>query len=365
MNMQKLVFIVDDNDSNLAAAATVLENKYRVLTIPSAMKMFSLLEKMQPDIILLDVEMPEMNGFEALKKLKSSSKHADIPVIFLTGLSDVGSEAYGIDLGAVDFIMKPFSEPVLLNRIKNHLHIDELIRERTSQLQERSAQLAVQSDQLVERTKQLERIKHGIVFTLSNLVENRDENTGGHIERTVRHMKILLDEMIAKEVYVNEMSDWNIAALVASAPMHDLGKIVIPDSILNKPGPLSSAEFDTMKSHATEGKRVIEEIINLTGDSDFLQYAKLIAAHHHERWNGEGYPNGLKGTDIPLQGRIMAIIDVYDALVYERPYKEAFDHEKAVGIIMDESGSHFDPQIAEVFLGANEKMLAARTVTGN
>jgi len=360
MDTQKLVFIVDDNDSNLAAAAEVLEKKYRVLTIPSAMKMFSLLEKMQPDIILLDVEMPEMNGFEALKKLKSNSKYEDIPVIFLTGLSDVVSEAHGIELGAVDFIMKPFSEPVLMNRIKNHLHIDELIRERTAQLLERSVQLAERSELLVERTVQLERIKHGIVFTMSNLVENRDKNTGGHIERTVRYMKLLIDAMLEKNVYCNDMSDWNIAAVVASAPMHDLGKIIIPDSILNKPGPLSKEEFDTMKSHAIEGKRLIEETIKLTGDSEFLQNARLIAAYHHERWNGEGYPHGLKGTDIPLHGRIMAIIDVYDALVYERPYKAAFEHEKAVGIIMEESGSHFDPKIAEVFYMINDQMQAAR-----
>ncbi|MCL2084974.1 MAG: response regulator, partial [Oscillospiraceae bacterium] len=344
--MQKLIFIVDDNDANLTVAASVLETEYRVLTMPSAAKMFSLLEKRRPDLILLDIEMPEMDGFEAMKRLKANDLYAQIPVIFLTGLSDGGNEAYGIELGAVDFIAKPFSKPVLLNRIKNHLQIDELIRERTAQL--------------LERTGQLVRLKNGIVYTLADLVENRDKNTGGHIDRTTVYMEILIEAMLARGVYADEMRGWELESVVSSARLHDVGKITIPDSILNKPGPLTAEEFQTMKTHSSEGERIINNAIRLTGDAEFLHYAKLIATYHHERWDGSGYAYGLTGPDIPLLGRIMAIIDVYDALVSERPYKKAFTHEAAVGIIMKDSGRHFDPLIAEVFNDISGQVDAAR-----
>jgi len=337
--MKKKIFIVDDNEVSLLAAEAVLEEKYEVLTMLSAKEMFSLLEKIQPDLILLDIEMPEMNGFEAMKELKSLDSVCDIPVIFLTGLHDAACEAFGIELGAVDFIMKPFSAPVLLNRIKNHLHIDEIIRERTAQI---------------------ERIKNGIVFIMGNLVENRDNNTGGHINRTVRYLKTLIDEMVVQKVYTDEMAGWNAESVVASAPLHDLGKIVIPDSILNKPGPLTNDEYQTMKQHTMEGKRIIDEAIKFTGDAGVLHDAGLIAAHHHERWDGTGYPYGLKEREISLHGRVMSIIDVYDALVYERPYKEALSHEEAVRIIMEDSGSRFDPLIADVFYKVNKRILAMK-----
>jgi putative two-component system response regulator len=284
---------------------------------------------------LLDIEMPGMNGFEAMKHLKMNNLHAEIPVIFLTGRSDVESEAYGIELGAVDFITKPFSKPVLLNRIKNHLNIDDLIRERTVQL--------------VERKEQLVRLQNSLVFTMADLVENRDKNTGGHIDRTAIYMKTLIEAMLAKGAYADEMRDWNLGLVVSSARLHDVGKIAIPDSILNKPGSLTKEEFDTMKRHPTEGETIIEKAISRTGNGEFLYNARIIAAHHHERWDGTGYPYGLKSTEILLQGRLMAIIDVYDALVSERPYKRAFTHEEAVSIITAESGKHFDPLITRVF----------------
>jgi len=287
--------------------------------------------------------MPVMTGFEAMKKLRADEKHANIPVIFLTGLSDSASEAHGIELGAVDFIMKPFSEPVLLNRIRNHLSIDDLIRKRTAQLE--------------ERTEQLETLKNCLVFTMADLVENRDENTGGHIDRTARYMRILIDGMIDHGVYKDELLSWDLDLVISSARLHDLGKIAIPDSILNKPGKLTDEEFVIMKTHSLEGERIIVNAIKRAGDAEFLQNAKIIAAYHHERWNGNGYPYALSEEKIPLQGRIMAVIDVYDALVSERPYKKAFSHEKAVDIIMEDAGSHFDPLIAEVFKSINEQLV--------
>ncbi|MCL2690056.1 MAG: response regulator [Chitinispirillia bacterium] len=340
--MEKMIFLVDDNSSNLTSVEEVLSKQYRTIALASAPQMFEALEKFRPDLILLDVDMLEMSGFDAMKRLKKSGKYAEIPVIFLTGRNDTESEAYGIELGAVDFIMKPFSRPVLLNRIKNHLHIDEMIRERTAQL--------------LERTEKLSRIQNGIVGTMADLVENRDQNTGGHIDRTTVYMKTLIEAMLAQGLYAEEINDWQVDTVVSSARLHDVGKIVIPDSILNKPGALTKEEFDIMKTHAIEGERIIKKTILRTGDSEFLQYAKVIAVSHHERWDGAGYPFGMKAAEIPLMGRIMAVIDVYDALVSDRPYKKAFPHEEAIKIITDAAGRHFDPQIAKVFVEIKKRI---------
>ena len=351
--VRNTVFIIDDNETNLTMAEEVLMQQYRVIALSSAIKMFKALEKFKPDLILLDVEMPEMSGFEAMSKLKENDLYADIPVIFLTGLSDANSEAYGIELGAVDFIMKPFTEPVLLNRIKKHLDIDELVRERTRQLAHRTEQLARRSEQLV-------RLQNGIVFTLADVVENRDANTGGHIDRTSIYIELLINAMITHGVYSIEMNGWDLDSVISSARLHDLGKVAIPDSILNKPDKLTPEEFAVIQTHPMAGERIIDQMTLRTGDADFLKNAKLFAAYHHEKWNGTGYPYGLKETDIPLHGRIMAVIDVYDALVSDRPYKKAFTHEKAVEIIMEDSGVHFDPFIAEVFNSVNDKIKDAR-----
>jgi len=344
---KKTIFVVDDNVTNLTMAEDVLADQYRVIALSSAAKMFKALEKFRPDLILLDVEMPEMSGFEAMERLKASDEYAEIPVIFLTGRTDTASEVRGIKLGAVDFILKPFSEPVLVNRIKNHMNIDELIRERTAQL--------------VERTEQLVRLQNGIVFAMADLVENRDQNTGGHIDRTAVYMKTLIEAMFAEGVDADEMRGWDLDSVVSSARLHDIGKVSIPDAVLNKPGKLTDEEFDIMKAHAIEGGRIIDNVIGRTGEAEFLHNAKMIAVYHHERWNGTGYPYGLKETETPLQARIMAIIDVYDALVSERPYKKAFTHEDAVRIIMEDAGRHFDPFIADVFHKVNLQISQVRS----
>ncbi|MCL2087093.1 MAG: response regulator [Oscillospiraceae bacterium] len=333
--MQKLVFMVDDNDYILTLAASMLESEYDVLTMPSAEKMFSLLEVKHPDLILLDIQMPQMSGFDAMKILKQNAAYADIPVIFLTALNDSDNEAYGIELGAVDFITKPFSKPVLLNRIKNHLHIDKQIRDRTSELLH---------------------LKNGIVYMLADIVESRDKNTGGHIERTVVYIEILINAMIEQDVYIDELKRWDFESVVSSSRLHDIGKVVISDTILNKPGKLTESEFEIMRTHAAEGGTIIDRAIERTGDAEFLYSAKLFSTFHHEKWDGTGYPHGLKGGEIPLHGRIMAIIDVYDALVSERSYKKAFTHEKAVEIITQERGTHFDPLIVDVFEKASDKI---------
>ena len=229
----------------------------------------------------------------------------------------------------MDFISKPFSRPVLLNRIKTHLHIEDII---------------------LERTTRLKKLKNAIVFVLSSMVENRDKKTKKHIDRLTRYIKLFLDKMMERNVYYEEISKWDIEMLISSSRMHDIGKIIITDIILNKPGKLTEDEFDTIKAHSLAGEKIIDNIISKAGDDIFLQYAKSFAAYHQERWDGSGYPYGLKGTNIPLQGRIMAIADVYDALISDRSYKSAFPHEQAVDIIRNGSGTYFDPELVKIFL---------------
>jgi putative two-component system response regulator len=278
-----------------------------------------------------------------LLRLKSNAVYENIPVIFLTGKNDAAVEESVFEMGAVDFIVKPFYAPVLLKRIKTCLDLEDLVRERTA-LAEMQARLAD------ERYKKLEKLRNGMVSVLAKMVESRDEYTGWHIERTSRYIKILIETMIECSVYSNEMDEWRIEGITSSARLHDIGKIIVSDVLLNAKGKLTAEEFELMKSHAKEGERIIESIIEKSGEGAFLNNAKLFAAHHHERWDGKGYPHGLKGEDISLQGRIMAIADVYDALVSERPYKEALTHEQAVETIADNRGKHFDPYITDVFL---------------
>ena len=329
----KTIFIVDDNGVNLAKAERVLEGHYRLFTIPSAQRMFTLVEKIMPDLILLDIDMPEMDGFTALTLLKQRVHTAGIPVIFLTAATDEDAEAQGFKLGAVDFITKPFSPSVLLNRVETHLNIDGMIKRRTARVSE---------------------LKNAIVTVMADMVESRDEITGGHIERTTLYLKIMLDAMMAQNIYRDEIADWDMEVVISSARLHDVGKIKVSDLILNKPGRLTDEEFAQMRCHAIEGERIVEQIVTKTGEESFLSHAKIFAGCHHERWDGKGYPRGLLGEAIPLQGRIMAIADVYDALVSERPYKKAFPHEKAVEIISSESGKQFDPNMVSIFLSAQE-----------
>ena len=329
----KTIFVVDDTKINLLDAEEALSEYYNVFTLSSASIMFDVLENVQPDLVLLDILMPDIDGFEALERLKSEKKHADIPVIFLTSQSDAVTEARGFKMGAVDFISKPFTKPVLINRIETQLNMENKIRERTE--------------------KHL-RLQNSLVTVLANMVEGRDTLTGNHIERTTSYINILVNAMIERSLYVNEMRDWDIDTVVSSARLHDIGKIVVTDLILNKPDKLTAQEFEIMKTHTIEGEKLIDIIIKESGEENFLHSAKLFAGNHHENWDGTGYPYGLKGESIPLQGRIMAIADVYDALVSDRPYKKAFKHDEAVEIIKKSSGKQFDPKIVDVFLDVNK-----------
>ncbi|MDR0708715.1 MAG: response regulator [Spirochaetaceae bacterium] len=336
------IFLVDDNMSNLTAGKTMLKNHYDIFSIPSGNKLFEILEKVTPDLILLDIEMPGMNGYDAIKKLKEEKKTHDIPVIFLTARNDSGSELEGLNLGAIDYISKPFSPPLLLKRIENHL----LIRNQQLALKDYNDNL----QQMVRKqTMQVIELQNSILNTVTEMVEFRDDVTGGHIERTQNYLKLLVDALLREKIYWDEVSSWNLEFLIPSAQLHDVGKIAISDAILNKPGKLTPEEFDIMKTHASVGETAIEGIMKTTSENSFLYHAKIFAGTHHEKWDGSGYPRGLKDTLIPLQGRLMAIADVYDALIAVRPYKKPLSIQEAERIILEGREKHFDPVLVDLF----------------
>ena len=345
---RQIIFLVDDDITNLEMGNNALAEIYDVFTLNSGARLLNMLEKCTPDLILLDIEMPEMNGYETIKLIKSKKKTRNIPVIFLTAQGTGENELEGLSLGAIDYIVKPFSPPLLLKRIEVHLLLEaqkqELINFNTK-LQE-----------MVEaRTKTVVELKDAYLKTMAELVECRDYITGGHIERTQHYLSILLDGLQIYKAFSEEIASWDTELIAHSAQLHDIGKIAIKDNILQKPSRLTNEEFEEIKSHVTVGERVIENIKKNTTDKVFLDQAKILVATHHEKWDGTGYPRGLKGKEIPLQGRLMAIADVYDALVSNRPYREAVKHEEAVNIISRNRGKHFDPAVVDLFLRVSEK----------
>ncbi|MDR3337877.1 MAG: response regulator, partial [Treponema sp.] len=292
--------------------------------------------------------MPVMNGYEVLKRLKEKKETQETPVIFLTSMSDATSEIKGLNLGAVDYLSKPFSPPLLLKRLELHLKV-------VSQQQELIAYNNNLRDMVRTRTKTILDMQNAVLKIVSNLVESRDEITGGHVERTRGYLAILLDGLIVRNLYKEEIQDWDRDFFLQSSQLHDVGKIAIPDKILMKPDKLTNEEFEEMKKHTLFGVQIVEAIQKETPESDFLTHAKILAGNHHEKWNGTGYPNQLKGLDIPLGGRLMAIADVYDALISLRPYKKPFTHEEASQIIIDGSGTQFDPNLIEVFISVSDQ----------
>jgi len=352
---RKTIFLVDDDITNLTIGKKALADYYKVFTLNSGAVMLEMLENIQPDLILLDVNMPEMNGHEVIKKLKAKEITANIPVIFLTALSNEEMELKGLSLGAVDYITKPFSTPRLLKRLEIHLLFEAQKRELVKQKQELLFFNNNLTHMVKEKTKTVVELKNAILSTMAELVEYRDEITGGHIIRTQRYIKALMNAMRANKIYADEISGLDEELVLQSCQLHDVGKIAIRDSILNKTSKLTIEEFEAMKTHTTFGEKVILRLKEQTMDSDFLEYARIFAVSHHERWDGSGYPKKLKGEDIPLLGRMMAIADVYDALVEPRPYKDSFQHEEAVRILLEGKGSHFDPILIDLLEGISHE----------
>ena len=342
LNPKPPVMIVDDNVVNLQVARKALSEVYTIIPATSGKSALTLLAKGMPSLILLDINMPEMDGFETIKHIKSNEATKHIPVIFLTGLDDTGSELEGFRLGAVDYITKPFSIPLLIQRVDLHIALIEQRKE----LEHYNENLM---SMVKEKTKIIEELQHAVIYTLSDLIERRDGLTGGHVTRTQKYLRTLADGLVESGEYGDELEGADLDLWVESAQLHDIGKVGIPDDILKKPAKLTPEEFDIIKTHPLIGEQALTRALEMTSAKDFLSHAAVVAATHHEKWDGSGYPAGLSGKKIPLIGRLMAIADVYDALVSERPYKSAFSHDAAVEIILAESGKHFDPVLVEVF----------------
>jgi putative two-component system response regulator len=351
-----MLMAVDDNIANLKIVKNTLSDDYDVLTVPSAAKMFDLLQRNAPAMILLDIDMPEMDGYAAIKILKENPATKDMPVIFLTAKNDPESELDGLSLGAIDYIAKPFLPPLMKKRVEVHLMVESQKRK----LEEQARVLESQRKRLLdfnenlklmveEKTGKVLELQDALLKTVADLVESRDDVTGGHVERTKHGVATLVAALDDFGLYHGEMENWDIPLLLQSSQLHDVGKISISDQILNKPGKLTAEEFEEMKKHTLFGVKIIEKMEASTTGSDFLKHARIFAGTHHEKWDGSGYPYGLAREDIPLQGRLMAVADVYDALVSERPYKKAFSHEVAAKIILEGRGTHFDPVLVDVF----------------
>ncbi|MDR2509639.1 MAG: response regulator [Spirochaetaceae bacterium] len=343
MNREKsVIVIVDDNTVNLTMGKNILKERYEVFPVTSGDMFFQLLPNIEPDLILLDIEMPDMNGYEALKQLKASPETADYPVIFLTSRNDPESELEGLNLGAIDYVSKPFSPPLLLKRIENHL----ATRDVAKKLKAYNVDLREEVD---KKKTEISELQTAILRIVAELVEFRDNTNSGHIERTQKYLKTFIDKMVEKSVYREEVLSWNLEYFIPAAQLYDVGKIAISDILLNKPSKFSKEEFDLMKKHTVFGVAAIKEIERQTKQNLFLYYAEIFAGTHHEKWDGSGYPAKLKGTAIPLPGRIMSIIDVYDGLTSKRPYHQPISSIVAERIIAGSAGTSFDPVLVEVF----------------
>ncbi|SDH07953.1 response regulator [Propionivibrio dicarboxylicus] len=338
------VLAVDDTADNLALIAGLLKADYRVKIANSGEKALKIIHgDAPPDLILLDIVMPGMSGHDVCKTLKADPATRDIPVIFLTAMSAAEDERHGLDLGAIDYITKPISPPILEARVKTHLHI----KATADFLRDKSAFL---ENEVAKRTREVSAIQDVTILAMASLAETRDNDTGNHIRRTQFYVKALAEHLRDHPRFRAALTPPVINMLFKSAPLHDIGKVGIPDRILLKPGRFEPEEFEIMKTHTTLGKDAIEHAEKRLGmEVEFLTYAKDIAYYHQEKWDGSGYPTGAAGDAIPTSARLMAVADVYDALISRRIYKDGMPHAQAVGIILEGRGTHFDPDMVDAF----------------
>jgi putative two-component system response regulator len=343
------ILVVDDTPDNLSLMSGLLKDDYKVKVANSGEKALKVAHSDNPpDLILLDIMMPGMDGYEVCRNLKSEPSTRDIPVIFLTAKSEVEDEKRGLELGAVDYITKPISPPIVMARVANHLALKssaDFLRDKAEYLE----------SEVNRRTREVMAIQDVTILAMASLAETRDSDTGNHIRRTQHYIRALAEKLKEHPRFAPFLSEYNITMLFKSAPLHDIGKVGIPDRILLKPGKFEPEEFEIMKTHAALGRDAIQSAEDQLGMKvDFLTMAKEIAYGHQEKWDGSGYPEGLAGGDIPIPARLMAVADVYDALISRRVYKEGMPHEKAVQIIAASKGSHFDPDIVDAFMDLTE-----------
>lgn len=350
MDKQKTIMIVDDTEMNIDILVEALQDEYGLIVAINGLVALELIEEQKPDLILLDIMMPEMDGYDVLKKLKEDPIFNHIPVILLSAITDSDSKTKGFSLGAVDYVTKPFEIVEVKERVKTQLRLEEarLVLE---------SQNSILEEKVKERTKLIERTNSATIYCLAALAETRDPETGQHIKRTQEYVRELALELKKNKEYGDILTDEYIELLYKSAPLHDIGKVGVKDSILLKPGKLTAEEFDEMKKHTILGGESLMVGIKELGEESFLTLAKEIALTHHEKWDGSGYPRGMSKKEIPISGRLMALSDVYDALISKRVYKGAFTHNEAKNIILEGSGTHFDPDVVDAFIKREDKFI--------
>ncbi len=323
MNDKQTILVVDDTPLNIAVLTGMLEDQYSILTAPGGVEALAIVEQTPPDLILLDIMMPGMSGYEVCRILKSRAASADIPVIFVSALTEANDERSGFEVGAVDYVTKPVKIDLVKARVKSHLALAN---------QQRACRKMVE-----ERTRELEQTQRAAIVMLGEAGHYNDSDTGVHIWRMGAYSGALARAL-----------GWPVKdseRLELAASMHDTGKIGIPDSILKAPRKLTEEEWEIMKTHAKIGFQILSE-----SDTPIFQLAAEVAHYHHEKWDGSGYPESLAGETIPESARIVAIADVFDALTMNRPYKKAWSSEQAIELLKKDAGSHFDPRLIDVFI---------------
>jgi len=345
LDERPMVLVVDDSTDILALIGSLLRPQCRTKVAGSGEDgLAAALAEPVPDLILLDIMMPGISGIDVCRRLKADDRTRDIPVIFLTALAERSDEQRGLEVGAVDYITKPISAPILIARIKTHL----ALKAAADFLKDKNAFLEAE---VKRRTREVQVIQDVTIVAMASLAETRSNETGRHLRRTQHYVRALAKKLQQHPKFSAQLDDKTIEILYKSAPLHDIGKVGIPDAILLKPGTLTAAEFEVMKTHTTLGRDAIAAAENqIDAPNSFLRTARDIAHYHQEKWDGSGYPEGLAGEAIPVCARLMAVADFYDALISPRVYKAPVAHEKTVAMIREQRGAHFDPDMVDAFL---------------
>lgn len=338
------IMVVDDTPGNLNLLREMLRAQdYRVLAFPDGRMALAAAAKNPPDLILLDVDMPEINGFEVCERLRADEALKEIPVIFISAMTEIKDKVRAFAVGGMDYVIKPFQFEEVHSRVETHLRLRKL----QAELKRHNHHLA---ELVQEKVREISESQLATIHALSRLTESRDDQTGSHIERTQSFCRLLAEQLRQNPRYAEIIDDTFVDNIYHASPLHDIGKVGIPDSILLKPDKLTPEEFEIMKGHVVIGVKTLQTVLSKYPQNTFLAMGIDIAQGHHERWDGSGYPVGQAGEAIPLSARIMAIADVYDALLAKRPYKKPFTHEKSVEIIQEGAGTHFDPSAVDAFL---------------
>lgn len=345
----KTILVVDDDKMNLMMAKNLLSKKYRIVTVNSGKMALTYLERNIPDLMLLDLMMPEMTGFDVMEKLNEKEEWKKIPVICLTADIDNATEVQCFEMGAIDFIVKPFSPAIMLSRVQRTLELESYKKDLEGAVKE-------QAEEILKKNIKIMKIQREVIVSMANLIESRDGSTGEHVKRTAIFVKLIAQNLMENHMFEETLTKEYFENICKAAPMHDIGKITVPDYILKSTGNLSDEEFKIMKNHSVEGGKIIRETLGKIEDQNYIDIAANMATYHHEKWDGSGYPEGRSGEDIPLCARIMAVADVFDALAFKRYYKDALSLDATFDIIEESCGTHFDPVVADALCNVRGKI---------